>query len=1305
VRIHLTELRALGAALAPEATWPACHHRSSDVGRRLGAWLCAGACTLAAPAVTALPADAAVDELVFVSRASGSDGAGGDHHSFLTTDWWSAPQSRISHDGRYVAFDSWAGNLSSEAYETNNAFLRDVDSGQTRLLNPQRGWASHAAISADGERVAFVTSAALSDEDVNATHDVYLRDVADLEDPKPPPPTLVSHPTAELPSGGGTAPSLSGDGGRVAFHDPGGSGVNAGVFVWDMETNVTTLVSRESGPDGPLADGPSGGAAISADGRHVAFTSLATNLSADHGSSLDVFVRDLQTDRTTLVSREIPTISPYAFRPTISADGRYVGFEAGDVCCDGTWVYRRDLERNETSVVSAGMGSSGWHSMSADGRYLAFASWTWIANGAFVRDMATERTIFVSRRPAAGGGGHADGRSFSAAISGDGRYVAFESEAMNLSANDRDEFTDVFRARISFADAPQITITKPADGDAYARASEVAADYECVDTSGTGMAYCIAPVVDGGALDTATPGDKTFTVDALDSAGNVSSLTHRYRVVDDTTPPTIAIRSPAEGGTYAAGELVHADYECADEDDGSGLASCTGTVADGDPIDTGTPGEMSLTVTAADRAGNERTETVTYLVAGDDTPPDVTLRTPPNGATYTVGEPVLADYECADESGGSGLASCTGTVPDGDPIDTGSEGEKTFTVTASDSAGNSREVTNTYRVTPAGCVELKPGDLPKQRSIAGNETHCFWFDGTARDRIRLRALRIGGNATFDVVVRRPSDTILCTTAFSTEVTRDCELDADGIHRVLVGTRAGASGEYRLYSQRLNPPAGCGDALEYGGAPVTGRIEQPPETECHAFTGADGDKFRLRALRTSGGATFDVTVLKPDGTILCTTAFITEVTRDCQLDADGTHHALLSTRGTGTGEYALALYLRVGDIDPPETKIDSGPSGPAARFDFSSDEPSSTFECRIDAQPWRPCSSPWTAANLSQGLRVFWVRAIDRAGNADATPASRSFTVTIDTVPPVATVDSGPVRTHDSPIAILAFSSNEPGSRFECRIDGAPFAACSSPYTTGALADGEHTFDVRAIDSSGNTGSPASRTFVVATAEPDGGGDDGGTASVQHARQDQPVSDVDGDGVPDTNDRSVVTAPPQPGETATAEVKRGTVMILEGGRFRPLEGRETIPIGATIDATDGAITIEVAADTAGARLQTGTFSDGAFKLEQIRRRAGRLITELVLKGGTPRVCGARASTAHQRGKRRKVRRLWGDGKGRFRTRGSNSAATVRGTVWLTKDGCAGTLTRVKEGRVAVKDFGRDRTVIVRAGDSYLAKANG
>ena len=146
------------------------------------------------------------------------------------------------------------------------------------------------------------------------------------------------------------------------------------------------------------------------------------------------------------------------------------------------------------------------------------------------------------------------------------------------------------------------------------------------------------------------------------------------------------------------GEAVAADYSCADEG-GSGLASCTGDVPDGDPLNTSTSGDHAFTLVATDGAGNETTVTHHYSVAPapDEQAPTIDLRTPLQGAQYDLGADVRADYSCADE-GGSGVASCTGTVPDGDPLDTSTAGAHAFTVIARDGAGHETTVTNSYTV-------------------------------------------------------------------------------------------------------------------------------------------------------------------------------------------------------------------------------------------------------------------------------------------------------------------------------------------------------------------------------------------------------------------------------------------------------------------------------------------------------------------------------------------------------------------------------------------------------------------------------
>ena len=130
-----------------------------------------------------------------------------------------------------------------------------------------------------------------------------------------------------------------------------------------------------------------------------------------------------------------------------------------------------------------------------------------------------------------------------------------------------------------------------------------------------------------------------------------------------------------------------------------------------------------------------------------------------------------------------------------------------------------------------------------------------------------------------------------------------------------------------------------------------------------------------------------------------------------------------------------------------------------------------------------------------------------------------------------------------------------------------------------------------------------------------------------------------------------------------------------------------------------------------------FYSGVFQVLQSRRRKSRGLTELRMKGSSFANCrrkprARRATTARRAGgatrrrlSRRTIRRMRANAKGRFRTRGRYSSATVRGTIWTTTDRCDGTLTRVTRGSVTVRDFRRRKDIVVRRGKTYLAKARG
>ena len=179
----------------------------------------------------------------------------------------------------------------------------------------------------------------------------------------------------------------------------------------------------------------------------------------------------------------------------------------------------------------------------------------------------------------------------------------------------------------------------------------------------------------------------------------------------------------------------------------------------------------------------------------------------------------------------------------------------------------------------------------------------------------------------------------------------------------------------------------------------------------------------------------------------------------------------------------------------------------------------------------------------------------------------------------------------------------------------------------------------------------------------------------------------------------VPQPPAPelGKRVVVEVVSGTIRVRrKNGKFRALRAGESIPVGSTIDATKGKVRLTSAANRTGAT-QSAVFYQGQFVVTQTR--AAKPITQLALNGKLS--CATKKKKASTSAKK-KVRRLWGDGKGRFRTRGKHGAATVRGTKWLTEDRCNGTLVRVKRGKVAVRDFVKRKTVVVRKGRVYVAR---
>lgn len=177
----------------------------------------------------------------------------------------------------------------------------------------------------------------------------------------------------------------------------------------------------------------------------------------------------------------------------------------------------------------------------------------------------------------------------------------------------------------------------------------------------------------------------------------------------------------------------------------------------------------------------------------------------------------------------------------------------------------------------------------------------------------------------------------------------------------------------------------------------------------------------------------------------------------------------------------------------------------------------------------------------------------------------------------------------------------------------------------------------------------------------------------------------------------IPPPPTPARNVNAAPVRGVVLVREPGtdRFVPLTAADQLPVGTQIDTTNGSI--QLTAARAGGITDTSEFFDGLFTIQQANVTA---LTELQLNGGD--FSCVETAFSWQAKNKKPIRRLWGSGKGKYRTRGRYSSATVRGTRWKTEDRCDGTLTLVEEGIITIRDFVRNADVVLRVGQSYLAE---
>lgn len=325
-----------------------------------------------------------------------------------------AASATISGDGRYVAFESRAINLHDDDQDnTVDVYRRDLVTGAVELVSRASSGIGGAAadddsgepsISADGRLVAFSSRATnLSSSDDDPTRDVFVRDME----------TDTTYFASRVGGNGGDddsrRPRISADGSTVVFVSDAtdltgfDDDATTDVFAHTLATGATQFLSRQPAALGGAGQnddaGVSEAVAVSADGRHVAFTTKATNLTPEHGPVLDVVVRDRIADTVTLASRADGPAgaagNAASFQPSISADGTKVAFH----------TYATNMHAEDTDF----------------------------AGDVYVRDLAAATTTLASRQSLSLGGAKGDDATFNASLSADGTKVAYTSYADNYA--------------------------------------------------------------------------------------------------------------------------------------------------------------------------------------------------------------------------------------------------------------------------------------------------------------------------------------------------------------------------------------------------------------------------------------------------------------------------------------------------------------------------------------------------------------------------------------------------------------------------------------------------------------------------------------------------------------------------------------------------------------------------------------------------------------------------------------------------------------------------------------------------------
>jgi outer membrane protein OmpA-like peptidoglycan-associated protein len=811
---------------------------------------------------------------------------------------------------------------------------------------------------------------------------------------------------------------------------------------------------------------------ISRDGTRVAYTAGTL----DGNATDDVYVADANgmTPPTKVEGVTNGSDERYA---SISPDGRKVAFTS-DRAGDGTWsIYIRDLVANTTtkvpnSTLGTGASFTGLSWQPANIPNLAQGTITSapeVGNTLSLDEMFDEPTA-----PYTTAWQWQECTNVTNSWTGTCTNIAGATSAgYHLGAGDVGKQYRVVRVVTNGAgsDTDASLITEPVEAPDTTppgvptlttrpgtRSNATSPTFAWTGAEGGGTFQCsvdsaaFTACTSGSAFAVSGEGSHSFRVRQTDASNNVGDPAEYVWTVDTTAPGAPTVSGKPSGTTRATtarftftGDEAGGSFECRYGADGASWDACAS------PTDlTGlSEGAKRFSIRQVDAAGNAGTPDVTTWTVDTTAPGAPTITTKP-AARSNVTSPTFAwtgaeaggTYECSLD----GFASVTICTSGWTPALYG-EGAQRFSVRQVDAAGNTGAAAD-YDWTLDTTAPAAPTVTTAPAARSNDAAPAFAWTGA----------EAGG-------------------------TYECSLDSAAFAACTSGATVAVSGEgsHTFRVRQVDAAGNRGSA-----ATTTWTFDTTGPAAPSVTSGPD-------AVSASASATIAFTGAEAGGSY------------ECRVGADGapwtacTTPVVMSGLSEGAQRFSIRQVDAAGNagaakvvtwtvdltapVAPVITQDQDAVHTLTTQYAFTG-ESDATFACQLDNGAWAPCTSPATVSGYSSGAHTFRVRQTDAAGHVSPA-AEDAFTAYVDgpARPVLGGGDGVPADRTNKTTASFTFTSGGDVASFECRLDGGAWAACVTPARFASLADGEHTFDVRGIDSYDISGAVTTYRWTVDTAKP------------------------------------------------------------------------------------------------------------------------------------------------------------------------------------------------------------------------------